>query len=298
MTALMPLAQTRPAQPQANGQTPAAQPRAVGQSIGAQPRAVGCVRLSTKALGGRSVLDRLYQQGASKVVFPRANIGMTGVLLNTSGGVTGGDRFSNDAEAGAGTHLTLTTQACERAYRAQPGETGRITTTLRVGDGATLWWLPQETLVFDGCAVDRRLSCDITGSGRALIVEPLCLGRLAMGEAQVNGVMADRIQVTREGAPLVQDAWRLSGDLTAQMQRSATGGSAAAMVSLTYVAPDAEAHLEPLRALLPATGGASLLAQDVLVLRLLSASGYTLRKHLLPILDHLTRRKMPLCWRL
>ncbi len=263
-----------------------------------QPRAIGAVRLSTKRLGARTVLDELYQQGAAKAVFPRANRGLTAVLLNTSGGVTGGDSFTNAAEAGTGTHLTLTTQACERAYRAQPGEIGQVSTTLRVQDGATLWWLPQETLIFDGCALDRRLSCDIIGSGSALIVEPICVGRLAMGEDTVSGMMTDRVDVTREGVPLVRDAWRLDGDITAQMQRAACAGGATAMVSLTYVGADAEAHLTTLRALLPATGGASQLASDVLVLRLLAPTGYDLRKHLLPILDHLTGSEMPLCWRL
>ncbi len=264
----------------------------------AQPRAIGSVRLSTKAQAGRTVLDGLYQQGAAKAVFPRANRGMTAVLLNTSGGVTGGDAFAYEAEAGAGTHLTVTTQACERAYRAQTGEVGLVRTTLRVADGATLWWLPQETLLFDGCALKRHLSCDITGTGQALIVEPLCIGRLAMGEGQVTGLMADRISIARDGAPLAADAWRLSGDMTAQMTRAACGGGAAAMVGLTYVAPDAEAQLAPLRALLPDSAGASLLRPDVLVLRMLAASGYGLRKHLLPILDHLTAHELPLCWRL
>ncbi|MEP4553685.1 MAG: urease accessory protein UreD [Tateyamaria sp.] len=279
MTAHMPLTQMQPA--------PAK-----------QPRAVGVVRLSTKRLGARTVLGDLYQQGAAKAVFPRANRGLTAVLLNTSGGVTGGDSFTNTAQAGEGTHLTLTTQACERAYRAQPGEIGHVSTNLHVQDGATLWWLPQETLVFDGCAFERRLSCDIEGSGRALIVEPLCVGRLAMGEDTVSGLMADRIDITREGAPLVCDAWRMSGDITAHMQRATCTGGASAMVSLTYVGTDAEAHLAPVRALLPSTGGASLLAADVLVMRLLAPSGYALRKHLLPILDHLTSSEMPLCWRL
>ncbi|MEL6464983.1 MAG: urease accessory protein UreD [Pseudomonadota bacterium] len=264
----------------------------------AQPRAIGSVRVSTKAVDGRSVIDGLYQQGAAKAVFPRSARGLTAVLLNTSGGVTGGDRFDYAATAGSGTHLTVTTQACERAYRAQPGEVGLVETRLCVEDDATLWWLPQETLVFDGCHMTRRLSCDLAATARALIVEPLCLGRIAMGEEIVRGRFADRIAVTRQGAPLVLDAWSLDGDMTAQMARAAIGGGAAAMVSLTYVAPDAEAHMGPLRALLPDTAGASLLRDEVLVLRALAPSGYHLRKTLLPILDHLTGGHLPICWRL
>lgn len=264
----------------------------------AQPRAIGSVRLSTKPVGGRTVIDGLYQQGAAKAVFPRAARGMTAVLLNTSGGVTGGDRFDYVATAGAGTHLTLTTQACERAYRAQPGEVGRVETRLTVQEDATLWWLPQETLIFDGCAMARALSCDLAPSARALVVEPMCLGRIAMGEDQVTGQFSDRIAIRRDGAPLVLDAWTLSGDMTARMARAAIGGGAAAMVSLTYVASDAEAQLAPVRAHLSDTGGASLLTDHTLVMRALAPSGYHLRKTLLPILDHLTGGHLPICWRL
>ena len=262
------------------------------------PRARGTVRLGTKAGPRGTVIDTLYQQGAAKAVFPRAATGMTAVLLNTSGGVTGGDRFDYAATAGPGTHLTLTTQACERAYRALPGEAGRVETTLRVSDDATLWWLPQETLLFDGCALTRRLRCDLAPSARALIVEPLCFGRLAMGEDSIHGTMSDRIEIARDGAPLVLDAWRLSGDIGAALADAATGGGARAMVSLTYVAPDAEARLKRLRTLAGPAGGASLLADDVLVLRLLAPSGYALRQRLLPILDDLTGGELPLCWRL
>jgi len=262
------------------------------------PRAIGTVRLSTKTVAGRTVLDGLYQQGAAKAVFPRADKGATAVLLNTSGGVTGGDRFDYQASAGPGTHLTLTTQACERAYRAMPNETGRVSTALDVQEGASLWWLPQETLVFDGCALDRVLTCEVAPSASALIVEPLCLGRLAMGETEVRGHMSERITLTRDGQPLVQDAWVLSGDMSGQMAQAAVGGGRTAMVALTYVAPDAEAQLTTVRALLPATGGASLLGPDTLVMRCLAATGYHLRRTLLPILDHLTGGHLPLCWRL
>jgi urease accessory protein len=264
----------------------------------AQPRAIGHMRLSTKRLGARTVLDRLYQKGASKVVFPRSPRGLTGVMLNTSGGVTGGDRFDNEATVGAGTHLCLTTQACERAYKAHPGQVGRIRTRLHVAEGATLWWLPQETLVFDGCALERRLICDLAQGASALIVEPVCFGRIAMGETQVTGLISEQITLTRDGVPLVRDAWTLSGDMTAQLAQSAVGNGAAAMASLICVAPDAARHLDTLRAVLPATGGASLLADDVLVLRLLARTGFDLRTTLLPILDHLTDGHLPLCWRL
>ena len=86
--------------------------------------------------------------------------------------------------------------------------------------------------------------------------------------------------------------------MAAHLDRAATGGGARAMVSLTYIAADAEARIDRVRRHTGDTGGASLLARDVLVCRLLAPSGYVLRQHLLPILDDLTGGHLPLCWRL
>ncbi|TNF59797.1 MAG: hypothetical protein EP307_09645, partial [Rhodobacteraceae bacterium] len=141
----------RPTEPVIQDLTPIAVP------VTGQPRAAGEVRLSSKRLGARSVIDGLRQAGSLKALFPRTGEdALTGVLLNTAGGITGGDRFDAGLQAGAGTALTVTTQAAERAYRAQPGTTGRVTNRLAAGPGARLDWLPQETILFDGAALTRR----------------------------------------------------------------------------------------------------------------------------------------------
>ncbi len=62
------------------------------------------------------------------MLFPRPDTAaLTAVLLNTAGGLTGGDRFSVSATAADGSRLTLTTQAAERVYRALPGTEARLT---------------------------------------------------------------------------------------------------------------------------------------------------------------------------
>ena len=82
------------------------------------------------------------------------------------------------------------------------------------------------------------------------------------------------------------------------MSRAALGAGAGAMVSLVYVGADAETHLAPLRALLPESGGASLVQPDLLVLRMLAPDSLELRRSLLPILDRLSRDSLPISWRL
>lgn len=263
-----------------------------------QPRARGEIVLSSKRVAGRSVIDGLRQSGAFKAVFPRTREQLECIVVNTAGGLAGGDRFQLSAHAGADTSLSLTTQAAERAYRALPGETAHMRTRLSAGKNARLHWLPQELILFDGCAVDRRLSIDLASDARLLMVEPVIFGRMLMGEQVTQGAFRDRIEVTREGQPLYLDGISLTGDIAAQLERPAIAAGAAAMASLLYVAPDAPARLDPVRAHLPQTGGASLLNETTLTLRLVCPDGFELRKHLLPILDTLSDASLPISWRL
>ena len=259
----------------------------------ALPRAIGTLRVSAKPTG----LDHLYQKGALKAVFPRGDR-LTAILVNTAGGVTGGDRFEVEASAAPHSRIALSTQAAERAYRALPGEVGRISTRLSIAEAASLYWLPQETIVFDGANLQRRLAIDLAEGAEALVVEPLIFGRAAMGERDIVGRMSDRIALSRAGRLDYLDAWSLDGPISDILKRPAIGNGATAMASLLFAGPRAQAMLDPVRARLPETGGASLKAPDLLVVRLLAKDGYGLRKSLLPILDLLTLNALPTCWRL
>lgn len=272
--------------------TPSAPPAGV-----ALPRARGSLILSSKARGQVSAIDRLRSSGCLRALFPRSAATVEAIVINTSGGLTGGDALEITGRAGAGSHLTLTTQAAERVYRAS-SDVARVETRLSVEAGARLHWLPQELIVFEGGRLNRRLRADLSADAELLLVEPVVLGRTAMGERLRDIRFRDRIEIWRDGTPLYIDALDLAGDAEAQMARAATGGGAGAMVSLVYVSPDAEAHLAPLRALMPATGGVSLLRPDMLVLRLLAPDSMELRRSLLPVLDRLSRDTLPISWRL
>lgn len=257
--------------------------------------------LSVKTLGARSVLDGLRQQGSLKALFPRVTDGpCQAIMVNTAGGITGGDRFELTATAGTGAALTLSTQASERAYAAQPGETGRLTTRLRVEAGATLNWLPQETILFDRSALHRRLEVELAADARLLLCEPLVFGRAAMGETLRDARFRDRIAIRRAGAPLYTDATQLSGDIAARLARPAVAKGAGAMAQVVLVAPEAEAQLDPvrdiLRGTLPESAGASLIGADVLAIRMLAPESHLLRRALIPVLTRLSRAPLPRCW--
>ena len=261
------------------------------------PRSDGWAHLRVKSHDGTTAIDHLRSSGALKLLFPRSNTRLDAILINTSGGLTGGDKMAFQAQVGRGAVLGLTTQAAERAYRAADG-VAQVHSHITVEQDSTLTWLPQELIVFDGAALERSLHIELETQAKVLMVEPIVFGRAAMGETVHSVHFSDLVEITRAGKPLYTDQMRFSGDFTAQMARPAMGNGACAMASLVYVAPDADRHLSAIRAALPQTGGASLLHQDVLVMRILASDGFDLRRYLLPILDRLTQNSVPAPWRL
>lgn len=242
-------------------------------------------------------LKDLRQSGALKALFPRTNSNdLQAVLINTAGGITGGDSFRITANAAPNSHLTLTTQTAERAYRAQPDQIGQLHSHLTVGQGARLDWLPQETILFQGCSLQRSLQIDMAADASLLMVEPLVFGRLAMGEVLTDASFTDRIEIRQNGVPLYFDALRLQGDIAARLARPNIAAGAGAMAAVVYVGADAAAHLDPIRAITGDTGGVSLINERLLVLRLLAADSYLLRKDLIPILTLLRNAALPRCW--
>lgn len=263
-----------------------------------QPRAIGIARVSSRLRDARSVLADLHQSGSAKILFPRTfTDDLHAVLLNTAGGITGGDRFSYAATATAGAALTVTTQACERGYRAQPGSTGTLHTDLSLGSAATLHWLPQETILFDGAALDRRLSVEMAADATLLAVEPIIFGRTAMGEVVHDLRLTDHWRVRRDGELVYADALRMIGDFNAIASRPGTLNGAGAMASVLLVSPTAESSLSALRQLLPVDAGASLIRPGVLTARILAKDGFLLRRALIPILEYLRGAPLPQVWK-
>lgn len=262
-----------------------------------QPRAQGRALIRAKARDGLSVLSDLKTSGCLKTLFPRGERDrLTGVFLNTAGGITGGDSLHFHATARDGARLCLTTQAAERIYRAQPGEIGHVENHLTVETGARLDWLPQETILFDHGALDRTLSVDMAADACFLAVESLILGRSAMGETLTQTHLTDRIRIRRGGHLVFADTLRLTTQTLPRLTAPAMLGDNRALASVLFVAPNADAHLSALRDLMPATGGVSLIRPGVLFARLLVIDSFALRQSLIPVLTHLNGANLPRTW--
>jgi urease accessory protein len=262
-----------------------------------QPRAQGHARLVARLRDGASRIAEMSERGSAKVRVPRTpGLGLQGVMLNTAGGITGGDYLHFEGEAQAGATLTLATQTAERAYRAQPGQVGRLDVTLRVGPGAVLEWLAQETILFDACALHRRLRIDMAEDARLLLVEPVIFGRTAMGETVRQGSFRDSQHLRRGGRLVYADETRIEGPVQEIIGAPAALAGNIAYASLIYAGPDAAERLERLRNLIgDGLGGAS--AFDGLIsARIVSSDGHDLRRRLVAVLRGFRDTPLPRVW--
>jgi urease accessory protein len=262
-------------------------------------RTYGAARIRFKSVGGVTRLDRLFQSGAAKIRLPKTASGDPphAVLINSAGGLTGGDRLSFIAEAAANTRALLTTQACEKVYRSAGGD-AQVQATLFLGEGARLDWLPQETILFDGARLRRRLEVDLEAGASLLAVEATLFGRAARGEIVGSGLFADRWRVRRQGRLVFADDLRLDWADAALLRRPAVLAGAGAMATILYVAAHPERHLAPLRAIIGAAGGASAWNGKLLA-RFTAEGGAALRRVLLPALvELLDGPALPRMWQI
>ncbi|MFQ6549350.1 urease accessory protein UreD [Aestuariibius sp. 2305UL40-4] len=243
---------------------------------------------------GAGGLEHLRQSGSFKALFPRGTDPEEIVGLNTAGGMTGGDRFEVVLSVGDGAAVRYTTQAAERAYRAIGGQVATAVSRLEVAGDGCLHWLPQETILYEGSALDRRFEVDLSADATLIAVETLVFGRRAMGEVPQKLRFRDQWRVRVDGALVFADAVRLDDAIT-QMDRPVIAGGAGAAAQVLAVTPKAEGLA---RIPAPEGGAVNLIRPGVLFGRVLAEDGFALRKVLVPYLEKLTGRPVPKVWRL
>jgi len=129
-------------------------------------------------------------------------------LLHPPGGVVAGDQLNISANAASKSHALITTPAAGKFYRSG-GETANQTVSLTVASDATLEWLPQETIVYQGARFDSSMSIDLAENARFIGWEVLALGRPAAGEAFDNGEAYLNWQIHRQGRLFYRERLRL-----------------------------------------------------------------------------------------
>ena len=237
----------------------------------------------------------VVQRSPLRFMFPRVgNAGDAGfreaVLINTAGGVAGGDRLDVHVTALADAAVTLTSQTAERIYGAldQPA---RISTTLTACTAAKLAWCPQETIVFDRARVRRETRIAVSAGAELLALEWIVLGRAAYGEAVTSGSVVDDWRVEQNGRLVWADTLRITDDVFPQIRRRALLADATAVATLVYIGPDLKKRLECLRDWVVSLEchAAATMVGGLIVVRFAEAEASALRTGLRNILDQFDR---------
>ncbi len=261
-------------------------------------RAVGRVAFAVAAENGECRRRKVHEAGSLRVRFPNCSSKATldAVLVNTAGGMAGGDRFDIDVAVGAGARLTVTTAAAEKVYRSLGPDT-KLDIKLDVGPGGTLAWLPQEMILFDQIRLRRTIEVDVAADANLILAEAVVFGRSAMGETLAQGHLFDRWRIRAAGALIFAETLRLDGGIAKQLARRAVAGDGVAIASVIKF-PGDESGAAAVRAVEKDFAGEVGVSawNGLLVARLIAPDGAALHRDLKCVLTALNAMPLPRLW--
>ena len=242
-------------------------------------------------------LEELYQSGCAKLMLPKTYGEMTeAVMLNTAGGITGGDRLIVKIQV-ENSAVVATTQTAERLYRSIT-EPAKIEIRLRADKAATLHWLPQETIIFDGAELDRTICLDMSADSKCLLAETIVMGREAMGEDICACHFTDNWRLSREGQLFHAESLRMTDGVAEIMAVPAGGNEARFLSTILYAGFDAEQMADLLTSVVETCSSECAVScwNDRLVIRLMSPHPHFARADVKQLLCALSGQPLPRVW--
>jgi len=160
----------------------------------------------------RTLLARKQHSGPlviQKVLYPEGHAVCHGIIVHPPGGVAGGDALTLAVQLAEGANALLTTPGAAKWYKANGREASQLL-KFDLAPGASLEWLPQENILFDGAMLD--LSADINLAQDATYAgwEILCFGRQASKEQWQTGRLKQKLVIQRDGKMIWQERAFLS----------------------------------------------------------------------------------------
>ena len=260
-------------------------------------RARGAVAFDVQLRDGATRRRHLHESGSLRVRFPSPEgDGLSAVLINTAGGIAGGDRFDIEVAAGEGARLTLTTAAAEKVYRAA-GPAAELNIALKVAQGAHLSWLPQETILFDRARISRRIDIDLAEGASLLLCEIVVFGRAAMGERMQSGEFVDRLRLRHGGRLAFAETVRLEGDIGEKLEHPAIAKAGAA-VGTALIVPGDGAVVERIREAADLFGGEVGISawNGFAMARFCAQDAARLRADMVAVLGRASAVRLPRLW--
>jgi urease accessory protein len=261
-------------------------------------RALGRIALSVSDTPLGPARSRVRESGSLRVRFPNSqtNAALEAVIINTAGGMAGGDRFDCEINVGAGARLTVTTAAAEKIYRSL-GPATEISVKLDVGRDGSLVWLPQATICFDGMHLRRTIDVTLGRAATLLLGEATVFGRSGMGERVRDGCFFDRRRLRVDGSLVFAETIGLDGDIARRLTESAVANGGIAVASVLKI-PAANGCATAVRSMQDSfVGEVGISAWNGLaVARLVAPDSASLQRDLIGVLSALGAKSLPRLW--
>jgi urease accessory protein len=190
----------------------------------------------------------------------------------------GGDRLSLDIEVCPGALLCLRTAAASVALPGLTGAESVFRVTATVGDGATLEYLPEPTVVADGARHRTEISVALARTASLLLRDELILGR----HGERGGCCVTRLSVDQASRPLLRHETSVSGDDEVSLGPAVLAGHRMAGSLLIVSACPAPGSSGDGVAVMPLAEGATLVTA-------VAGEAHTLRRRLSCVLPALSR---------
>jgi urease accessory protein len=131
------------------------------------------------------------------------------IIVHPPGGIAGGDRLDISASVGPDAWAQITSPGAAKWYRAAGPAYQQL--ALKVASGATLEWLPQETIVFSAAQAELSTCIELEGDARLFYWDVVALGRPASGECFDLGHFQAQLDIRRDGRLLWHERQRIVG---------------------------------------------------------------------------------------
>ncbi len=224
---------------------------------------------------GKTVLAERRQLGpltVQRAFYPEGGLAHL-YILHPPGGVVGGDELDIQVRCAPASEALLTTPAAGKFYRSN-GLAAKQSIGLEIADGASMEWLPQETLLFSAAQADLRLQVELGPHARFIGWDMVCLGMPECGESFRQGSALLRVRINRQGQPLLVE--NLQADH--QFAQAVWGLRGNAVLGAMYAYPFPLSAMDAVRELWDnQTGFAATLLDGLLVCRGIAPQAAELR---------------------
>jgi urease accessory protein len=233
---------------------------------------------------GVNGIVHLHETGGYRVKFPAKETLQEAILVNTAGGLVGGDSLDISLKINAPTMISTT--GAEKIYGGLKSHL-----TLKAEVTSDLYWLPFEAILYNNANFTRKTDVYLSTHAKIVFAEIMVFGRLASGETVNKAFFHDIRHFYRDNKLIYAENTVFSGDLHARLDEKAIGNGARTMATLITT----EGSIEELRCF-DQPEVAFTQKNGLIIARFLSSDPHKLRLAFAKILGMLVPHTLPRNW--